>query len=151
MKALASSTLLRGLSGLAAAGSAAKHPYQAFDVQPTLRSENGKLDVRLEIGVALYENNATGFMQNLVGYNGVVGGPTLYVKPGDQVSITLVNQLPKEPVNTFVPELFNEYHAVDITNLHFHGLHIAERDHPNALEIRVGEEVSQAVASVQLD
>lgn len=120
-------------------------PQSAFfvhgqpDVQPTYRSEHGKLDVTLTIGEATYNNTATGLVQKVVGYNGQIGGPTLYVKPGDQLSITLINDLPSEPCNTFVPEMFNSYHAVDITNLHFHGLHIPPRDNPNALEVRPGE------------
>jgi hypothetical protein len=56
----------------------------------------------------------------------------------------LINKLPKEPANTFVPELFNSYHAADIiANLHFHSLHITERNNPNALDVRVGEEVTE--------
>jgi FtsP/CotA-like multicopper oxidase with cupredoxin domain len=108
-------------------------------VQPTLRSKDGKLEVTITIGPVLYNNSITGLVQNLVGYNGVVGGPTLYVKPGDELTVTLINDLPKEPCNTNVPALHNSYHAVDITNLHFHGLHIAEKYNPMHLELQPGD------------
>lgn len=109
------------------------------DVQPTLKSENGKLELTLTIGEALYANIDTGLVQTLVGFNGIVGGPTLYVKPGDELTVTLINNLPKEPCDTNVPEMFSQYHAVDITNLHFHGLHIPQEYHPMHLELRPGE------------
>lgn len=111
----------------------------ADDVQPTLYSENGRLEVALSIGEALYENPVTGLKQRVVGYNGIIGGPTLHVQPGDDLVLTLKNELPPEPCNTFVPELFNQYHGVDITNLHFHGLHIAEALNPIHLELRPGQ------------
>jgi len=110
----------------------------ADDVQPTLYSENGRLEIILSIGEALYENPTTGLKQRVVGYNGIIGGPTLYVQPGDDIVLLLKNDLPPEPCNTFVPELFNQYHGVDLTNLHFHGLHIAETLNPNHLELRPG-------------
>jgi len=130
---------LLSLSLAAAFATATSAINVADDVQPTLYSEGGKLQVILTIGEALYENPTTGLKQKVVGYNGVIGGPTLYVQPGDDLVITLKNDLPPEPCNTFVPELFNEYHAVDITNLHFHGLHISEGMNRNALEIGPGQ------------
>mmetsp|Transcript_17481 Transcript_17481/g.24108 ORF Transcript_17481/g.24108 Transcript_17481/m.24108 type:complete len:664 (-) Transcript_17481:245-2236(-) len=111
----------------------------APDVQNAIYSSNGKLSTTLTIGEATYSNPETGLVQKVVGYNGQIGGPTLYAKPGDYVEITLINDLPAEPCNTFVPEMFNAYHAVDITNIHFHGLHIPPTANPSHLEVRPGE------------
>jgi FtsP/CotA-like multicopper oxidase with cupredoxin domain len=110
----------------------------SLDVHETLYSQDGLLELTLSIGPALYQNDQ-GLEQYLVGYNGTVGGPTLYVKPGDVLRVTLINSLIKEPCNTFVPELFNAYHAVDKTNLHFHGLHIPASENPSKLIVDVGE------------
>lgn len=131
--------LLIFLSLLCTFGTVASATNVADDVQPTLYSENGKLEVTLTIGEALYSNPDTGLVQRVVGYNGVIGGPTLYAQPGENIVLTLMNDLPPEPCNTFVPELFNQYHAVDISNLHFHGLHIAESMNRNSLMIGPGQ------------
>lgn len=111
----------------------------ANDIHQTIYSENGRLETTLAIGEALYENPTTGLKQRMIGYNGIIGGPTLHLQPGDNLVLTLKNDLPPEPCNTFVPELFNQYHGVDITNLHFHGLHISEALNPIHLELRPGQ------------
>ena len=96
------------------------------DDVPVIYSENGKLTYTLTIGPVVYnDTDGTGLVQNLVGFNGIVGGPTIVVKPGDQIELTLINNLPEEPCSTYLPEFWNEYHAVSHTNLHFHGLHIS--------------------------
>lgn len=123
----------------------ARSHHDAPDVQPTLRSENGTLSVTLSIGPALYNNTETGLVQKVVGYNGMIGGPTLILHPGDVLELTLVNDLPQEPCNTFVPELFNAYHGVDRTNLHFHGLHIADELNPHAFNIGPGQSYTYTV------
>ena len=109
------------------------------DAQPVLSSENGELSVTLTIGEALYENVETGLKQKVVGYNGVVVGPTLRVKPGDTLRITLMNELPEEACNTSVPELWNQYHAISDTNLHVHGLFVPAQENPTFIKIAPGE------------
>jgi FtsP/CotA-like multicopper oxidase with cupredoxin domain len=52
-------------------------------------------------------------------YNGSFVGPTLLVRPGDQVHVRLVNHL-REP-----------------TNLHFHGLHVSPAGHADNVSVSV--------------
>jgi FtsP/CotA-like multicopper oxidase with cupredoxin domain len=77
--------------------------------EPTvLRSAGGALDVRLVAAqgrVRLAGREAT-----MLGYNGGVPGPTLYLQPGDRLRLQLTNQL-DEP-----------------TNLHVHGLFVSPQD-----------------------
>ena len=108
--------------------------------QEVIYSENGKLSYTLTIEPVIYNNTETGLAQYLIGSNGEVGFPTLLVKPGDEISITLVNNLRREPCNMYlVPELWNQYHAVDRTNLHFHGLHISNLANPVETSIGPGQ------------
>lgn len=58
---------------------------------------------------------------HLRSYNGQLVGPVLRVKAGDTLKITLKNQLPSDPETGHA----NEHHGWNITNLHFHGLHVA--------------------------
>lgn len=85
-----------------------------------LRSEAGRLDVTLNVE---YENVTIGRNEvRLRTYNGEPVGPTLRVKAGDTLNITLNNRLPVEP-STGHPT--NGHHEWNTTNLHFHGLHVA--------------------------
>jgi FtsP/CotA-like multicopper oxidase with cupredoxin domain len=74
--------------------------------QPTvLTSENGRLDVELVARSAKVPfGSGTRFAYT---YNGSTPGPTLRVRPGDVLSITLENRLG------------------EMTNLHTHGLHVS--------------------------
>lgn len=55
-------------------------------------------------------------------YNGRLVGPTLRVKPGDTLKITLKNDLAPEPDP---PGHSNSLHGFNTTNLHTHGLHVS--------------------------
>ena len=64
--------------------------YQA----PQLASENGALDVVLNVSMG-YSLNGTRFSPQ---YNGGPVGPTLRVRPGDVLTVTLNNNLPPSPL-----------------------------------------------------
>jgi len=86
-------------------GRFAARPGAALREPPTVTSAGGVLDVTLDIRrgpVALAGRQAT-----VLHYNGGVPGPTLRVRPGDRLAITLVNHLDAP------------------TNLHTHGLHVS--------------------------
>jgi FtsP/CotA-like multicopper oxidase with cupredoxin domain len=70
-----------------------------------LRSIDGVLDVTLAARSSAVDIGGT--MVNALTYNGSLPGPTLWVRPGDTLSVTLTNQLD------------------DPTNLHTHGLHVS--------------------------
>ena len=102
--------LLFAVIALAAAGFSALHQRQAaaqtaFPEPVELSSEGGVL--RATITAATQETLLDGqpFLATL--YNRSLVGPTLRLRPGDHIELTLVNAL-TEP-----------------TNLHFHGLHVS--------------------------
>jgi len=90
-------------------------------VEPeVIRSKDGKLVTTLEIK---YGDNKIGDDPvHLRSYNGKLVGPTLRVKPGDTLYITLKNSLPVEPEGS---EEHNTLHSFSTTNLHTHGLHVS--------------------------
>lgn len=57
-------------------------------------------------------------------YEGMAVGPTLRVKPGEILRVTLKNQLPPENPNDH-PADINIPHGFNQTNLHTHGLHVS--------------------------
>lgn len=59
-----------------------KDPVLAIypDEQPVYSSVDGELSVTLSLGEAMYESDS--LKQKVIGYNGIIGGPTLRVKPG---------------------------------------------------------------------
>jgi hypothetical protein len=56
-------------------------------------------------------------------YEGTVPGPTLRVKPGDLLRITLINDLP--PNRDPAPVIHSLPHQFNTTNFHSHGLHVS--------------------------
>ena len=74
--------------------------------QPALiRSTSGVLEVTLTAAPSAVDIGGT--TVNAVTYNGSLPGPTLVVRPGDTLAVTMTNQLD------------------DPTNLHTHGLHVS--------------------------
>jgi FtsP/CotA-like multicopper oxidase with cupredoxin domain/peroxiredoxin len=55
-------------------------------------------------------------------YNGQLVGPTLRMKPGDKVKISLYNKLPSD---MDLDGDHNTLQGFNITNLHYHGLHVS--------------------------
>ncbi|HEU4512850.1 MAG TPA: multicopper oxidase family protein [Nocardioidaceae bacterium] len=78
---------------------------ESFIEPKVLRNQGGRLEVRLE--AALGTHDIAGRQARSMGYNGGVPGPTLRLRPGDTLSLDLVNRLS------------------DVTNLHVHGLHVS--------------------------
>ncbi|XAS65531.1 multicopper oxidase family protein [Micrococcaceae bacterium Sec5.8] len=78
---------------------------QDFSEPEVLRSSNGMLQVRLRAVQA--QARIAGTNATVLTYNGSVPGPTMFLRPGDRVNLTLENGL-RDP-----------------TNLHVHGLHVS--------------------------
>lgn len=78
---------------------------ESFTQPEILRSQDGRLQVRLEAAFATHR--VAGREAWTMGYNGGVPGPTLRLRPGDTVRLDLVNRLQ------------------EATNLHVHGLHVS--------------------------
>ncbi|KAJ1455530.1 hypothetical protein M885DRAFT_565092 [Pelagophyceae sp. CCMP2097] len=93
------------------------HTGQDLRTPEIFRSENGVLAVTLRVGVATLKLPTTTLKTRV--FNGQFPGPTLMIRPGDTLTITLFNDL--EDIDNRP-----EYNAVQLpnsTNLHTHGLH----------------------------
>lgn len=88
-----------------------------FHEPPALESTEGRLHVELTVGQ--HRTRIAGQNASVLAYNGSLPGPTLVVKPGDQITVTLDNQL-DEP-----------------TNLHVHGLHVSPQDNSDNVLISI--------------
>lgn len=87
-------------------GSTGAAPTDArFAEPPVIASENGRLTVTLT--AAAGRVTVAGRSVQAMSYNGSVPGPTLRIRPGDRVTVDLVNRLGAS------------------TNLHTHGLHVS--------------------------
>ena len=84
---------------------------------PELRSADGRLQLTLDAarGQVLLGGRSAGALC----YNGTVPGPTLHLRPGDELGIRLVNGL-DEP-----------------TNLHVHGLHVSPQASSDNVFVKV--------------
>ena len=137
-----------GSAAAAATSKAAKVPdvtskagkfHKPYDPQPTLSSRNGKLEVSLHLGVSgenytspNFVSTRNGFESNILGYHGCysngercknidirMGGPTLRVKPGEELVIHLFNDMPEEKCKTYGNIGFwNAFHQPMNTNIH---------------------------------
>lgn len=107
-----------------------------FTEPDVIRSQNGVLNTTLEVK---YGDNMIGSDPvHLRSYNGKLVGPTLRVKPGDTLKITLKNSLPPEPDASAD---HNSLHSFSTTNLHTHGLHVSPSGNSDnvLLEIAPGQ------------
>jgi FtsP/CotA-like multicopper oxidase with cupredoxin domain len=91
-------------------------------VEPEVRrSVDGELATALRVAYAYVDTG--GYRLSLRTYEGAIPGPTLRVQPGDDLRVTLSNDLPPNraemPLNTDLPHHFNN------TNVRVHGLHIS--------------------------
>src|SRR5216684_1316106 len=97
---------------LCALGIAGK-PLDLLSGPPELRARNRTLSLTLHAGITPDGKNSFFF-------NGVPKAPTLRLRPGDQLKITYVNDLPVKPKEScaITP-------CMDMTNLHFHCLTVS--------------------------
>lgn len=84
---------------------------------PELRSTDGRLQLTLEAARTRVELG--GRTASPLCYNGTLPGPTLFLRPGDELAVRLVNNL-DEP-----------------TNLHVHGLHVSPQANGDNVFTRV--------------
>lgn len=67
----------------------------------------------------------SGVVQRTRAYNGSVPGPTVRAAPGERLVMHLCNQLGRESSSDARVE--NQFHSINTTGLHTHGLHISPR------------------------
>ena len=71
-------------------------------------------------------------------YNGGLVGPTIRIKPGQELIVNLRNQLRPEPESSHES---NQPHGFNVTNLHTHGLHVSPESPADDVfrEVRPGQ------------
>jgi FtsP/CotA-like multicopper oxidase with cupredoxin domain/peroxiredoxin len=108
-------------------------------VEPkVLRSKNGELKVTL---VGAYAHNRIGADPvHLRAFNGKLVGPTLRVKRGDKIRLTLKNEMPGE---RWLPHMMNHLNSFNTMNLHYHGLHVSPNGISDNVLIQVGPKETQ--------
>ncbi len=91
-------------------------------IEPEVRrSANGVLSTSIRCA---YAYRQVGGVQLYVrSYEGGSPGPTLRMKPGEKLKITLVNDLP--PNRDIAPADLSNPHQFNNTNFHFHGSHVS--------------------------
>lgn len=93
-------------------------PVNLLEHQPqVLTSRNGLLEVDLE--ASIQEVMLNGQRVSLRTYNGTFPAPSLYVKPGDELRIRHINNMPPEP--PMPHHNINHPHGFNDINLHTHG------------------------------
>lgn len=108
-------------------------------VEPAVvRSSNGELRVTL---TGAYAHNRIGADPvYLRAFNGKLVGPTLRVKPGDKILLTLKNEMPGQ---RWLPNMMNHLNSFDTMNLHYHGLHVSPNGISDNVLIQVGPKETQ--------
>lgn len=111
-------------------------PSSAFVEPEVRRSRRGILDTTLS--VVLASSEVGGELRQHRSYEGALTGPTLRVKPGDQLRINLINRLPEhDPTCEADPMPHNGTHCVNTTNLHTHGLHVSPTGNSDNVLLRI--------------
>jgi FtsP/CotA-like multicopper oxidase with cupredoxin domain len=103
-----------------------KFGMQPFADAPVIHSDTNhtltaSLDVRYTDPAS---TTIAGCHVHLRSYDGQLVGPTLRVRPGDTMDITVKNDLPGNGMTCPMPE-GTMTDSLDITNLHTHGLHVS--------------------------
>lgn len=118
--------------------SLARKAKSEFTNPQELVSKNGELKVVLEAGYA--KNRIGEDPVYLRCFNGKLVGPTLRVKPGDKIRLTLRNTMPGE---RWQPNMMNAINSFNTTNLHYHGLHVSPNGISDNVLIQVGPHQTQ--------
>jgi len=103
--------------------------YESFSEPLAESSKDGALSTTLrvmEADIAIRE--PTGLrIERTRCYNGLATGPTLKLRPGDELRIRLRNELPTNPDSPCGKTHLNRPHCFNTTNIHTHGLHVSPK------------------------
>jgi FtsP/CotA-like multicopper oxidase with cupredoxin domain len=97
---------------------------EPFTQPPIEASRNGKLDTHLRVVQADVSLPGGMRLEQTRCYNGSVPGPTLRIRPGEELRLKLSNDLPG-PREHCSKEHINQPHCFNTTNIHTHGLHVS--------------------------
>jgi len=110
------------------------HGRQPFRNPPVERAQDGRLKSILGVRYTDPAIRLGGCPVRLRTYNGQLVGPTLRLRPGDTLDLTLRNELPQETPAEIADQIHQEAsqahietrpHSFNTTNLHTHGLHVS--------------------------
>lgn len=113
----------------------ATYGKQPFQNPPEIASYNGALDTVMTLQYTDPKTTSLGGCPlKLRSYNGQLVGPTLRIKPGDVINLTLDNKLPRETPDQVQKQFEQESTSAHLstmpasfntTNVHYHGLHVS--------------------------
>lgn len=99
-----------------------------------LQSVNGKLNVKLTVEPYRFDNGFISFNTRAYCYNNVcsVPGPSLFCRPGDIVTIKLINKLKKTSSRVYNNNdediTIGDGNLANVTNFYIHGIHLDPND-----------------------
>ena len=121
---------------------------EPFTQPPLETSRNGKLETHLRVVQADVPIPGGARLERTRCYNGSIPGPTLPLRPGEELRIKLSNDLsgPGEPCGK---EHVTQPHCFNTTNIHTHGLHVSPQAPSDNTFLRV-EPQSEYQLSIKL-
>lgn len=121
---------------------------------PEWTPENGVLKKRLRVAFTKRsDTEIAGCPVRLRSFNRKLVGPTMRVRPGDDLAPVLVNRLPVESTaqvrkqrrqQTSQAHVAVKPNAYNTTNLHFHGLHVSPRGNGDNVLLAIPPQTKQA-------
>eukprot|EP00475_Leptophrys_vorax_P029147 TRINITY_DN4256_c0_g2_i1.p1 TRINITY_DN4256_c0_g2~~TRINITY_DN4256_c0_g2_i1.p1 ORF type:complete len:564 (+),score=112.72 TRINITY_DN4256_c0_g2_i1:44-1693(+) len=108
--------------------------FPTFEEPTALYSEDGYLSVTLVVNVGRVSNGPYQFNARM--YNSSYPGPTLYLKPGDHLTLTVINDLGDQNYTDYDT---NSIHDLNSTGMHVHGLHIPSTSDNAFITIEPGD------------
>ena len=131
-----------GLTGIAALWAAAEIVLpqvrqEPFSQPPLETSRNGVLETHLRVVQADVPVPGGAQLERTRCYNGAVPGPTLRLRPGEQLRMKVSNELPG-PAEPCGKEHINQPHCFNTTNIHTHGLHVSPQEPSDNSFVRIG-------------
>lgn len=111
-------------------------PPPEFPQPPVLASSGGLLEATLNVDFAQHTVSGQTFTHR--SFNGLLGGPTLRVRPGDTLRLRVNNNLPPEADDMVMPADENIPHGNNTTNIHTHGLHVSPQGNSDNIFVSIG-------------
>ncbi|MBV9209710.1 MAG: multicopper oxidase domain-containing protein [Acidobacteria bacterium] len=103
--------------------------YESFSEPPVEYSRDGVLQTTLRVTEAdVPIREAAGLrIERTRCYNGSIPGPTLKLRPGEELRLRLINELSPNKDAPCTGEHLNRPHCFNTTNIHTHGLHVSPK------------------------
>jgi len=102
----------------------------------SISSQAGKLSAQLVMARSVDQQGYTHYCYRYAAAQGVVEAPTLRVNPGDELALTVVNNIKDDDATKMTMAMSNDQRcgdggsvSLDATNVHFHGLDVPPMCH----------------------